>query len=182
MAILCGMGITYLRLYIIKNIYRYAFLFICIILFMFLGIQSWQINFKFPSAPENPYTYGHARDQVKIIPDTLQQIEQRYPAITNTRIDVIAKNGAYWPLPWYLRKFKRVAWRDVVPENIASIPIVLIAPEMKRDFTSQLYEKTPFEKRRLYLPLFDNEVELRPGVMISGYIHKDLWEKTAIRQ
>jgi len=177
MAILGAIGIWYLWENLKTGKYRSPFIVACLLLLVVLGHESWQINYLYPDAPENPYTYGHAREDVKKVSANLDELKNKYPGLTDIRIDVIAQKGSYWPLPWYLRHYNNVAWCETVPENIASIPIVLITPEMEPDFIRQIYEKTPFEKRKLFLPLYENDIELRPGVMIRGYIHKELWDK-----
>ncbi len=175
MAILAGMGYSFIRETYKPN--KYLFNAICIILLIFLVNQSCEINYRYSDSPDNPYTYGHARESVKQVSNELDKFRKIYPDLEDVRIDVIAKNGSYWPLPWYLREYPHIAWRDDIPDNIASVPIVLITPDQEPDFISQIYEKTPFEKRNLYLPIFKDDIELRPGVMIRGYMHKTLWEK-----
>ena len=177
MAILGAIGLWYLWGNLKTGKYRSPFIVMCLLLLVILGHESWQINYLYPDAPENPYTYGHAREEVKKVSAKLDELKIKYSGLKNTRIDVIAQKGRYWPLPWYLRQYEHVAWRETVPENIACVPIVFITPEMESDFIRQIYEKTPFEKRKLYLLLYENDIELRPGVMIRGYIHKELWEK-----
>ena len=177
MAILGAIGLWYLWGNLKTGKYRSPFIVMCLLLLVILGHETWQINYMYTDAPENPYTYGHAREEVKKVSAKLDELKIKYSGLKNTRIDVIAQKGSYWPLPWYLRQYEHVAWRETVPENIACVPIVFITPEMESDFIRQIYEKTPFEKRKLYLLLYENDIELRPGVMIRGYIHKELWEK-----
>jgi predicted membrane-bound mannosyltransferase len=44
----------------------------------------------------------------------------------------------YWPLPWYLRRFKSVGYWSTVPEQIDA-PIVITSPEL----SSQVLSKMP---------------------------------------
>jgi predicted membrane-bound mannosyltransferase len=146
------------------------------VLFVFQVHTLWQLNFEEADAPENPFTYGHARDDVKRIAQKLQQVSSGEMS-KEMRIDVIALNSGYWPLPWYLRHFTQVAWWNTVPENIAATPVILITPDMEDKLITVLYKRTPLEKRELYLPLFERKMELRPGIMMNGYIKKSLWDR-----
>jgi predicted membrane-bound mannosyltransferase len=180
MALIGGITIAYFwQMFKISNL-KLVFISPLLLLLILLFHEAWQLNYVYSDAPENPFTYGHARQEIKRISNKLDELRHKYHYLLKTRIDVIAKNAEYWPLPWYLREYEKVAWWDTVPNDIASTPIVFLTPEMESDFIYQLYEKTPYEKRKLYLPLFDHEIELRPGVMIRGYIHKELWEKIYI--
>ena len=176
MALLGGIGASYIWEMIKISKFKFAFITSFLLLLSLLIYESWQLNYLYSDAPENPYTYGHARQEIKQVSKKLDELQKKYHYLIKTRIDVIAKNAEYWPLPWYLRGYEKVAWWDTVPNDIASTPIVILTPEIEPDFIDQIYEKTPFEKRKLYLPLFDNDIEVRPGVMIRGYIHKELWE------
>jgi uncharacterized protein (TIGR03663 family) len=176
MALLAGIGVWYIWEIIKISKYKLAFIVPLLLLLILLVHESWQLNYLYSDAPENPYTYGHARQEIKEISEKLDELQNKYHDLLKTRIDVIAKNAEYWPLPWYLRRYNKVAWWNSVPKDIASTPIVILTPEIETDFIHQIYEKTPFNKRKLYLPLFENDIELRPGVMIRGYIHKELWE------
>ena len=176
MALLGGIGASYIWEMIKISKFKFAYIVPLLLLLILLVHESWQLNYLYSDAPENPYTYGHARQEIKQVSKKLDELQKKYHYLIKTRIDVIAKNAEYWPLPWYLRGYEKVAWWDTVPNDIASTPIVILTPEIEPDFIDQIYEKTPFEKRKLYLPLFDNDIEVRPGVMIRGYIHKELWE------
>ncbi|MHC4753039.1 MAG: hypothetical protein ACYTFW_24645 [Planctomycetota bacterium] len=93
-------------------------------------------------------------------------------------IDVICPGDDYWPLPWYLRSFKKIRWSNQVVNNTNSAPLIIASPEVEAALTNKLYALTPLEERQMYLFLFDQPyyMWLRPEVKLLGFVRKDLWE------
>ena len=79
-------------------------------------------------------------------------------------IKVIAKEGDYWPLPWYLREFKHVGWYDGIPADPYG-PVMIVSAQ----FRAGLDEA----KTHLMIGYF----ELRPGVFFELYVEKELWTR-----
>jgi hypothetical protein len=48
---------------------------------------------------------------------------------------------------------------------------------MEPDLIRKLYESPPPGERELYMQMFPEYVELRPGVEIRGYVSKQLWDR-----
>jgi hypothetical protein len=48
---------------------------------------------------------------------------------------------------------------------------------MEPDLIRKLYESPPPGERELYMQMFPEYVELRPGVEIRGYVSKELWDR-----
>ncbi|HDQ46336.1 MAG TPA: TIGR03663 family protein [bacterium] len=175
--VLAGAGTAYglssLRRHAGRRIFSLLFLFGSI----HLAAQSRVLNFTRADSPENPYVYAHPQGDVERIAERIRSVALAQPEGMDLHIEVIARDADYWPLPWYLRSFPRVGWRSGVdPENPAA-PVFLVATELEDDLIEALYEIPPPGSRLLYLPLFEDEMELRPGRVIRGYVRKDLWDR-----
>ena len=82
----------------------------------------------------------------------------------------MAPDSDYWPLPWYLRHFKRVGWWDKVPADPYA-PMMIVSAKLN----AALDERS--NKRWLMVGLF----ELRPGVFFELYVEFDLWREYVAR-
>ena len=151
-----------------------------LIILIGIGYSFFQVyltSFKYCSAPENPYTYSHPENDVKEIEFLVNQIGQNVTDGDEIYISVSMPANDYWPLPWYLRKFNNVAWEDSMRMDISRFEIILSSPEFEEELVNYLYELPQPGERNLYVPLFDKREELRPGIEISGYIKKDLYDE-----
>src|SRR5205807_1458498 len=71
-----------------------------------LAAQSWRANITYCTDRRNPYVYAQTvADVLKLVQRT-QGLARVSPAGFDTIVKVIAQKGDYWPLPWYLRRFK----------------------------------------------------------------------------
>ncbi len=136
--------------------------------------QTYDTNFKYPYQPENPFTYSQATPDVITLAKIVTDIADSTSEGKNILIDVTAPNSDYWPLPWYLRKFKNVAWNNEVKNSIYKFPIIISVPKYENQIIEKLYSMPPPGQKNLYVPLFDQYLELRPGVELRGYIQKDV--------
>ncbi len=139
--------------------------------------QSYKTSFTYSYHPQNPFVYSHSTPDVKLISDLLIKITDGIPQKNNTSINITAANNDYWPLPWYLRSFKKVAWNENITHDIYLYPIILCSPELEAALIEKLYSVPPPGKVNLYIPLFDKYMELRSGMEIRGYIKKDLYDE-----
>ncbi len=173
-------GIGFIKVIQSQNKYIYRLIFIPIIIlgFIHLGWQSYQLNFKYCSDPQNPYTYSHPGPDVLEIAGQMEKIADSHPDKYDLYIQVIVPGADYWPLPWYLRSFNNVGWWNKVDEDVPSAPIIIVSPDLENRLIRKLYELPPPGERSLYIPLFDSYKELRPGIEIRGYIQNDLWRST----
>ena len=100
-----------------------------------------------------------------------------YPAGREMPVWVVCPDGDYWPLPWYLRSFKNVGWWNDVNEISSPAPVVIASAGLESRLITRLYDLSPPGQKNLYVPLFDNYIELRPRVELRGYVTKDLWDQ-----
>jgi uncharacterized protein (TIGR03663 family) len=142
----------------------------------YLGGQAFSGSFRFAADPRNPYVYAHTGTDVFTIAGRLTDLAQAHPDGTALPVQVISRQNL-WPLPWYLRRFARVAWWNGVSEQAESAPVILATPDMEPALVRKLYELPPPGERELYVSLFERPVSLRPGVELRGYVAMSLWEK-----
>ncbi len=172
--ILAAFGIT--RIYFILDRKASKIIitsFVALILFHNLW-QTYNTNYKYPYQPENPFTYSQATLDVVTLAQRITDIADFIPEEKNILIDVVAPGSDYWPLPWYLRKFKNIAYDYQVRDDIFHFPIIISLPDYENDIIQKLYTIPPPGQKNLYVPLFDEYLELRPGVELRGYIQKDV--------
>jgi uncharacterized protein (TIGR03663 family) len=146
--------------------------------------QAYLSNYKFYADSRNPYVYAHPTTEVFTIVEKIQEYANVYEDAHNIPIDVICKEDDYWPLPWYLRSFKKIRWLNGVSNNTPSAPLIIASPDVETELTNKLYKLTPLEKRQMYIFLFDEPyyVWLRPKVKLLGFVRKDLWDSFQTHQ
>lgn len=159
------------------GIYKTIFIILTSVVVLHQVWQSYNIAFTYSYHPQNPFVYSQSTGDVLLISDRLKNITNALPEKNNTFINVTGKKHDYWPLPWYLRSFKNVAWDEKLSNDIYSYPIILTSPDMEPELVEKLYSTPPSGEINLYIPLFDRYMELRPGVEIRGYIRKDTYDK-----
>ncbi|MDD5326994.1 MAG: TIGR03663 family protein [Phycisphaerae bacterium] len=140
-------------------------------------VQTYFLNYKYYTAPSNPYVYAHPTTDIFDITRRVEEIARVSPDGNNIYIQVICPAGDYWPLPWYLRCFPNVGWWSEVDESVHSFPVIIASPSVVPALSLELYELLAPEKRTLYMSLFDPYTELRPGVELCGFVTKDLWDR-----
>ena len=146
--------------------------------------QNYLCNYKYYADSHNPYVYAHPTAEVFTVVQKVQEYAGASDDGYNLPIEVICPGDDYWPLPWYLRAFKQVSWRSEVVDDGNAAPLIIASPEVEGALTQKLYTLIPVEKRQMYLFLFDKPyyVWLRPGVKLSGFVRKDLWENLQQKQ
>jgi uncharacterized protein (TIGR03663 family) len=138
--------------------------------------QVYILNFKTPSDPDNPYVYAHTGNDIYKIVTRIDSVAFMSYQGNNLHVEIIFPGHDYWPLPWYLRNYQNVGYRDSVYFSQPIAPIILASPAFEKEIIRGLYEFPPPGQRYLYLPLFEHYTELRPRVEIRGYIRKDIWD------
>ncbi|MCH7558095.1 MAG: TIGR03663 family protein [Planctomycetes bacterium] len=146
---------------------------------VYLSWQSYLSNYKFYADSLNPYVYAHPTTEVFTIAEKIEEYASVHEDGYDIPIDVICSQGDYWPLPWYLRSFKKIRWSNEVDNDTASAPLIIASPDVEAALTNKLYSLTPLEERQMYLYLFDKPyyVWLRPAIKLKGFVRKDLWDR-----
>ena len=140
-----------------------------------LGWQAWTASFVFPADPRNPWVYAHTSTDVYEIVAAVEGLARAHPDGRALPVQVIS-NENVWPLPWYLRRFTKVAWWTGVSDAAGNAPVILATPDMEPALVRRMYELPPPGERELYVSIYPRPVDLRPAVEIRGYATQSLWD------
>ncbi len=127
--------------------------------------QNHWIQGRWMADPRNPCVYSHTSTDllhaVRLVYDATQQV----PTGRDTPIFVVAEE--YWPLPWYLRAYRRVGYWSQLPPQWPEPPVIVLTnPSLMPAVESALGPGfTP--------SLFG----LRPTVAVVVYVRNDIWER-----
>ena len=135
-----------------------------------LAWQAWMANFRYYDDPVNPYVYSQPDEDVREIASAVTRAVQGGAL----PLQVVSSGDDYWPLPWYLRALPQVGWWNDVGEAFVPTGVILASPEFEPALLKRIYEAPAPGERRLYVPLFDRSMFLRPGKEMRGYIALDL--------
>jgi uncharacterized protein (TIGR03663 family) len=138
---------------------------------------SWISGFRDAADPVNPYVYAHTSRDIHSLVNAVDEAARIHPDGNEMPVEVICPGHDYWPLPWYLRSYRRVGWYDRVSFKTPPAPLIIASPRLEPDLVRKLYELPPPGEKNLYLPFFRVPVEIRPGIEIRCYIIKDLWDR-----
>jgi uncharacterized protein (TIGR03663 family) len=127
-----------------------------------LAWQSWQASVPYASDRRNPYVYAQTSPDILRLVQQVEALAKVHPQARQMLVKVMAPESDYWPLPWYLRGFKRVGWWDQVPGDPLA-PVMIVSSK----FQAALDEK----KTHLMAGYF----ALRPEVFFELYVELDLW-------
>ena len=132
-----------------------------------LGVQAYRASYPYCDSQRNPYVYAHTLSDLLNLVERVEQLAALDPAGHGLPVRVLVKGGGAWPLPWYLRRFRKVEW-DPQPALDPRFPIVIASPT---------YEAAIQEKLgRTHEPA--GHFGLRPGPngLLALFVEKRLWE------
>jgi predicted membrane-bound mannosyltransferase len=144
--------------------WRLAFATVLVLSATHLGWQSWRANTSYAEDPRNPYVYAQtSHDLLRLVQqvEALASVDSRGHKLL---LKVMAPDGDYWPLPWYLRRFEQAGWWDHVPEDPYA-PIIIASAKLQ----AALDEK----KTHLMVGYF----QLRPQLFLELYVDLQLWKE-----
>jgi uncharacterized protein (TIGR03663 family) len=107
LALLCGLGVERIWVLFKNSLSRCIVAIAVAVLSTILGQQTVVLAFIHPADQKNPLAYAHTVDDLLRLSPRLDQCAKEQH-LTEPTIAVIATDA--WPLPWYLRKFKRVGF------------------------------------------------------------------------
>ncbi len=140
-------------------------------------VHLWKLsrfaNGRFDVDPRNPCVYVHTtRDYMRMV-QRIHDITALAPEKSELPIASVAPPEETWPLPWYLRGHGNVGyWPDPVSfdpssfTNNAAPALAVVQP----DWEEAVADKLTGDYQREYYGL-------RPDVLTSLYIRRDLWDK-----
>ncbi len=131
-----------------------------------LSCQAWRASFVYAADRRNPYVYSQTAPDLVQLVQRVEALGKVAPAGYETIIKVVAPGSDYWPLPWYLRRFKNVGWYEKLPEEPYA-PIVLVSSKLD----ARLDDRS--ERRWIMAGI----TQLRPGKFLELYVELELWKK-----
>jgi hypothetical protein len=157
-------------------------LFVIVLLFaasIHLVWQAYLCNYRYEADSTNPYVYAHPTPEVFKVVEKIKEYAGVHKDGHNMYIEVICPGADYWPLPWYLRDFPNIRWRDRVVNDEPSAPLIIASAtdDIETALANKLYNLTPLKERQMYLYMFDKPyyMWLRPQIKLRGFVRKDLW-------
>ena len=142
-----------------------------------LAWQGGRAAYKYHADPCNPYVYAHTTTDIFSMVKRIEDIADVCEDGRDIQIHVICPDADYWPLPWYLRAFSKVGYWDHVTDDVTAAAVIIASPEFEQPLLTKLYQLPPPGQKKLYVPLFDSYLQLRPHLELRGYVTNDLWDK-----
>lgn len=128
-----------------------------------LGWQAWRASFPLCASQANPWVYAQTSPDILELVANVRDVAQAGQGDAML-IKVVAENGDYWPLPWYLREFDHVGWWPEVP-NEPLAPVVIASAKLNLHLEAQGTH------------VMAGYFQLRPQVFLELYVERGLWEK-----
>ncbi len=147
-----------------------------------LAFLSYRANFMFSSDCRNPYVYAHPTEEIF----TAVKIVKEYAATTGVGrsedrpIQVAVPGKDYWPLPWYFRDLY-VGYTSEIPSEGG--PLIQLSDQLEGALQRRITRRRPRAAVAAEY-LFDKPyyIWFRPGVKLTGFVRKELWDENAARQ
>jgi uncharacterized protein (TIGR03663 family) len=115
---------------------------------------------------QNPYVYAQTAPDLLNLVQRAEGIARVTPEGFETVVKVVAPESDYWPLPWYLRRFKHLGWYDKLPDDPYA-PIVVVSSKLDARLDDKSGRKW----------IMAGLTELRPGRYFELYVELELWKK-----
>jgi uncharacterized protein (TIGR03663 family) len=131
-----------------------------------LSWQAWRASFVYPADQRNPYAYAQTVPDLLQLMQRIEGIARVAPTGYETVVKIVAPDNEYWPMPWYLRRFKHLGWYDRLPDDPFA-PIVVVSSKLD----ARLDDKS--DRKWIMAGIS----ELRPGNFFELYVELELWKK-----
>jgi uncharacterized protein (TIGR03663 family) len=128
-----------------------------------LTLQAGLANFEYPADGRNPYVYAQTSTDYRKLVARIEELAAVHPQRDDMLIRVVADPQDYWPLPWDLRRFRRVDWDPTGP----AAPVVIVSLQSAQEVDERL---SGTHKMVGYF-------QLRPAVFLALYVESDLWAR-----
>ena len=136
---------------------------IILAILLWQGTQTKRAIFRFAVDPRNPYAYAPTTRDAERMATWLDQLAEDFPILNSKPVTVMG--AAYWPLPWYLRRFEQVGYWQTLPADAHTHPLILLVG------SGDAIDYTPLEDSHEFFPR-----GLRPEVLVTIAIRKDIWK------
>ncbi len=163
MILLAGVGAVWLLRRARQRLVRIALGMVVLAGAGHLAWQAWLANTTYAASQLNPYVYAQTSPDILKLVHQVESLARVDPQGRLMLVKVMAPDGDYWPLPWYLRNLKQVGWWDAVPADPYA-PVMIVSSK----FQAALDEK----KTHVMVGYF----QLRPQVFFELYVEVHLWQ------
>jgi uncharacterized protein (TIGR03663 family) len=138
-----------------------------------LELQNLRTQFVYPADPRNPYVYAQTSPDFLRLAIRLRGLADVHRDGRDMLIKVVAEPDEQWPLPWSLRDFRRVGyWTSLAAAGgLEGVPVVIASQH-----AAEVIEHAAGN---------DFQIEyygLRPGILLTVFIDRGLWEAFLKRQ
>ena len=137
-----------------------------------LGWQAWRASVTYASDPRNPYVYAQTVPDAVRMATRIRALAALHPDGAGMLVSVIAAPHEQWPLPWYLRTMPHVGYWTAPGDALAlSAPVVVASMDHAAAVEAALGDR------------FVSEFYgLRPEVLLTLYIERELWDRFLAEQ
>jgi uncharacterized protein (TIGR03663 family) len=133
-----------------------------------LASQSARASTRYAADPRNPYAYAHTSPDFVRLAARVHDLAAVHPAGRDMLVKVVAGPYEQWPFPWYARDLARVGYWTTAAEATPfdGVPVIVASQEHAAGVDALVADR--------YLAEFYG---LRPGVLLTLYIERGLWER-----
>jgi len=133
-----------------------------------LGLQNAKASYRYPADVRNPYVYAQTSPDFLKLVRRMDDVAALHPDGAGMFVKVIAAPSEQWPLPWYVRSMRRVGYWTNIAEagRLDDAPVLVASQEYAEELDALLGDR--------YISEFYG---LRPGVLLTLYIERSLWER-----
>ena len=132
--------------------------------------QAWVVNFRKYDDDRYPYVYSHSRREMLDLVREVERLAERTGRGKEAGINIASPE--YWPLPWYLRDYKRVGYAGSVSARYdpQDTPLVIGRESVtaSEDQSAKLRATLGADYRQV------GTYDLRPGVRLVLFARRDL--------
>ena len=166
MILLAGVGAAALVAFCRARSWRVVMITVLTALTLQLSWQAWRASFVYSADRRNPYVYAQTSPDLLNLVQRTEGIARVAPTKFETVVKIIAPESDYWPMPWYLRRFKHLGWYDKLPDDPYALIVVV---------SSKLDARLDEKSGRKWI--MAGLTELRPGKYFELYVELELWKK-----
>jgi uncharacterized protein (TIGR03663 family) len=128
-----------------------------------LAWQSVLANGPYAADSRNPYNYAQTSPDIMRLVDQVEALATVHPQGRQMLVKVMAPEGDYWPLPWYLRNLRKVGWWEELPADPYA-PVMIVSSQLHADLDARGTH------------VMAGYFQLRPQVFLELYVQLDLWQ------
>jgi hypothetical protein len=133
-----------------------------------LGVEAWRADVRYAADPRNPYVYAQTTTDFLGLPSRITELAAIHADGRAMLVKVLAGPYEQWPLPWYLRKLTRVGYWNRAAEagSLDEGPVLVASQDNGQVADAVLGDR--------YVSAYYG---LRPGVLLTLYVERGLWER-----